>query len=93
MLTEQKDRELLCQDDGRLQTLCVFRNEDGSLKYRAQFNRMPYSSILITKKQYDFYKKLCKLAHEYSIAPDFMIEYWTCATYDNGLPKWFNKLF
>lgn len=81
------------QDDGRLQNMCVFRHEDGSLEYRASFNRKPYRSEKITKKQYEFYKKLCKPAHEYSFDPEFMIEYWTCSTYDNGLPKWFNKLF
>lgn len=93
ILTEQEERELLSQDDGRLLDLYVFKHEDGSLEYRAGFNRTPYSNERITKKQYEHYKKLCKPAHEYSLAPDFMIEYWTCATYDNGLPKWFNKLF
>lgn len=96
MLTAKDNRELLAQDDGRLKDICVFKHEDGSLEYKAGFNRMPYGSERITEKQYEFYKKLCKPAHEYSLAPDFMIEYWICAPYDDGLPKlpnWFKKLF
>lgn len=92
-MTEQENRKLLSQDDGRLQDICVFKHKDGHLEYRAGFNRMPYGSERITKKQYEFYKKLCKPAHEYSLAPDVLNEYWTCTPLDNGLPKWFNKLF
>ena len=92
-MTEQENRELLSQDDGRLIDMCVFKHEDGSIEYRASFNVTPYRSEKISKKQYEHYKKLCTPHHEYSASPNFMIEYWTCATYDNGLPNWFNKLF
>ena len=87
MLTEQQERELLAQDDGRLQFL--YKHNDGTMQ--AHFNTYPYRTISLTKKQWDKYVVMCTSCHKYCTGT--LIEMWSCATYDNGLPKWFNKLF
>lgn len=86
------DQELRSGDDGRLQDLAVFKHGN-TLVYRAGFNNYPYRSTIITKEQYERYKKLCTPVHECSTHPNYMIEFWECSRFDNGLPKWFNKLF
>lgn len=86
------NQELLSKDDGRLLNLMVFKHGN-VLTYKALFNNYPYRSTIITKEQYERYKKLCTPIHDCSSDPEIMIEFWECANYNNGLPKWFNKFF
>lgn len=87
MLTEQEERELLAQDDGRLQFL--YKHKDGTMS--AHFNTSPYQSVPLTQQQWDKYVVQCTPHHKYCVRT--LLEMWACAEYDNGLPKWFNKIF
>jgi len=90
MLTEEENREWLAQEDGRLEYLSL-HILNGVTIYMASFNTHPFRPIEITKQQYEKYKPLCTFNPRY--CNKYMPEWWSCAVYDNGLPKWFNKLF
>lgn len=78
------------QDDNRLQFLYVHQTKEG-LKYKASFNIYPYNSIEISIKQYKRYKQICTPKFQCCIGT--LVEFWACDPLNNGLPKWFNKLF
>jgi len=75
------------QDDGRIQVMTV--HPDGEIL--ASFNSWPYRPTKITKEQFERYKPfLVKDNDTY----EGLVEYWgESPRYDNGLPKFINKLF
>lgn len=88
IMTEKQKRDLVSKRDGRLLRLFVHKTSKG-LVYKAWFNNDELSTH-ITKEQYERYKPLCTFCDTIG---DSIVEHLECAPSDNGLPKWFNKIF